>query len=297
MLGLSLGLILQVLVIAVQNSADYADLGAATSGATFFRSIGGAFGVAICGSVFSSRLATGLAAGLAGVRLPPGFNIATAKSNPALLKQPASRPRRARSCTAYSQAIDRIFLFAVPVAAAAFVLSWFLREVPLRQTAGAADLAEGLGAASAQRSSVQEIERALLRLADGDLRKRGYEKIAQLSGLGLPAGCCWVLARLAKNGDMAGVDLAAAAGVSVEHGRPYVDKLVEHGYVRRADGILMLTPGGTAAAERLFAAQEDGMERLLAGWSPEQHADLARMLDRLAYALLGDDADRRLISR
>ncbi len=294
-LGLSLGLILQVLVIAVQNSADYADLGAATSGATFFRSIGGAFGVAICGSVFSNRLASGLAAGLAGVRLPPGFNIATAKSNPALLK---SLPAAAQGpvLTAYSQAIDKIFLFAVPVAAAAFVLSWFLREVPLRQTAGAADLAEGLGAASAQRSSVQEIERALLRLADGDLRKRGYEKIAQLSGLGLPAGSCWVLARLAKNGDMAGVDLAAAAGVSMEHGRPYVDKLVERGYVRRADGILVLTPGGTAAADRLFAAQEDGLERLLAGWSPEQHADLAQMLDRLAYALLGDDADRRLIS-
>jgi hypothetical protein len=57
LLGAGLGLVLQVLVIAVQNSADYTDLGAATSGVTFFRTIGGSFGVAIFGSVFSDRQA------------------------------------------------------------------------------------------------------------------------------------------------------------------------------------------------------------------------------------------------
>ena len=294
-LGLSLGLILQVLVIAVQNSADYADLGAATSGVTFFRSIGGAFGVAICGSVFSSRLAAELAHDLAGIPLPPGLNIAAAETDPALLKRlpPAAH---AHVLQAYAQSIDRIFLFAVPVAAVAFVLSWFLREIPLRQTAGAADLGEGLGAGSAQRSSIGEIERALLQLADSDMRRAGYQRIAELCGLDLPAGSCWVLARLAKHGDMTGIDLAEAAGVSVQHGRPYVDKLVERGFVQRADGVLMLTPAGSAAADRVFAARREGLERLLAGWSPEQHADLAQMLDRLSRALLGDDADRRLIS-
>ena len=223
LLGISLGLILQVLVIAVQNSADYSDLGAATSGAIFFRSIGGAFGVAICGSVFSNRLATELAATLSGARLPAGFNIAAAEANPALLK---SLPVSVRGGVlhAYSQSIDRIFLFALPVAAAAFVLSWFLKEVPLRQTAGAADLGEGLGAGSAQRSSVEEIERALLRLADGDMRKKGYQRIAAMAGLDLPAGCCWVLTRLARHGSVAGVELAQQAGVTVEQGRPYVDK-------------------------------------------------------------------------
>ena len=56
-LGLGLGLVMQVLVLAVQNDADYRDLGVATAGATFFRSIGGCFGVAICGAIFSNRLA------------------------------------------------------------------------------------------------------------------------------------------------------------------------------------------------------------------------------------------------
>ncbi len=294
-LGLSLGLILQVLVIAVQNSADYADLGAATSGATFFRSIGGAFGVAICGSIFSNRLATELMQALAGVHLPAGFNPSAAQDNPAVLRKlpPALH---SHVLHAYSQAIDRIFIFAVPVAAAAFVLSWFLREVPLRQTTKAADLAEGLGAVSAERSSVGEIERALLRLADGDLRRAGYQRMAELSGLDLPAGSCWVLARLAKQGTTEGTDLAAQAGVTVAYGRPYVDQLVDRGLLRRDGSLLVLTPAGQAAADRLFAAAREGLCRLLAEWSPDQHADLAKMLDRLSLALVGENADRRLIS-
>ncbi len=294
-LGLSLGLILQVLVIAVQNSVDYADLGAATSGVTFFRSIGGAFGVAICGSIFSNTLAGRLRTALATTRLPPGFSAAAAEDNPSLLKHlpPAAHMHVVH---AYAVAVDRIFLFTAPVAGAAFLLSWFLREVPLRRTAGAPDLAEGLGATSAERSSVGEIERALLRLADGDMRRRGYERIAELSGLGLPGGCCWVLARLAKHGSISGPALAKEAGVTVEHGRPYVDRLVERGFVDRQEGVLVLTPAGATAADRVVTARREGLERLLAGWSPEQHAELAQMLDRLSGALVGEDADRHLIA-
>jgi EmrB/QacA subfamily drug resistance transporter len=295
LLGISLGLILQVLVIAVQNSADYADLGAATSGATFFRSIGGAFGVAICGSIFSNHLASGLKSALAGVRLPPGFHAAAAQSNPRLLK---ALPPAVHTAVlhVYASSIDQIFLSVVPVALVAFVLSWFLREVPLRQTAGAADLGEGLGAAPTERSSCEEIERALLRLAGSDMRKLGYKRLAEDCGLGLPAGSCWVLARLAKEGDTRGIDLAHEAGVTVEAGRPYVDMLTERGLVQRLDGVLAITPAGTAAADCLFATKREGLAKILAGWSPEQHADLERMLNRLSEALLGEDADRRVIA-
>jgi EmrB/QacA subfamily drug resistance transporter len=296
-LGFGLGLVLQVLVIAVQNSADYADLGTATSSVTFFRTIGGSFGVAIFGSIFSNRLMTELAATLRGVPLPAGFSPAGAQANPALLKK-LPGALRTDIVHAYVLSFHTVFLGAVPVAAAAFVLTWFLREVPLRSTAGATDLGEGLGATSAQRSSAEEIERALLRLADGDLRKHGYTRVAELCGLDLPPGSCWVLARLAKRGGrVAGTDLAREAGVSVDHGRPYVDKLVDAGYVRRDDGMLDLTPAGSAAADRFFTTARDGLERLLSGWSPEQHADLARMLDKLSRALLGEQADEHLIAK
>ena len=151
-------------------------------------------------------------------------------------------------------------------------------------------------AASAERTSVGEIERALLRLADGDMRRRGYERIAELAGLGVPGGSCWVLARLAKHGQIQGTELAAEAGVTVEHGRPYVDRLVEHGFVKRDDGLLILTPAGSAAADRVVAAGREGLGRLLAGWSPDQHADIAQMLDRLSRALVGEEADRPVLA-
>ena len=61
-LGAGIGGSLQVLVVAVQNAVSYADLGAATAGATFFRSIGGSFGTAIFGAVFSNVLAGDLVA-------------------------------------------------------------------------------------------------------------------------------------------------------------------------------------------------------------------------------------------
>jgi EmrB/QacA subfamily drug resistance transporter len=295
-LGFGLGLILQVLVIAVQNTADYADLGAATSGVTFFRSIGGSFGVSIFGTIFASRLAIELASALRGVTLPSGFKASEISADPTALKGlPAAI--RVSIEHAYSLALHPVFLTAVPVAGIAFVLSWFLRQVPLRATAGASDIGEGIGAASAQRSSLDEVERALSRLGSADLRRKGYERLAEAAGLDLPAGGCWILTRLAKQGSVAGQELARQAGVTVEEGRPYADRLVEAGMVLRADGKLQLTGAGHAAADRLFTARRQGLETLLADWSSEQHAELAEMLTRLSRALLGEDADKHLISR
>jgi len=181
---------------------------------------------------------------------------------------------------------------------AGFVLTWFLREVPLRATAGAADLGEGIGAGPAERTSVQEVERALCRLADADRRRRGYQRLATMAGLDLPGGSCWVLTRLAKQGPVAGPELARQADVTVEYGRPYVDRLVAAGLVTRsADRVLTLTGAGQAAADRLFAARREALCRFLQGWNPEEHADLAAMLTDLSRALLGADADRELIRR
>lgn len=68
--GAGLGLVMQVLVLVVQNAVTYEDLGVATSGATFFRSIGASFGVAVFGTIFTNRLTDKLAAALAGHPLP-----------------------------------------------------------------------------------------------------------------------------------------------------------------------------------------------------------------------------------
>jgi EmrB/QacA subfamily drug resistance transporter len=300
-LGFGLGLIIQVLVIAVQNSSDYADLGAATSAATFFRTIGGAFGVSIFGAIFANRLAVEMGDTLRGHVLPPGFNPASATTDPEALRGlPADL--HAAIVHAYALALQPVFLIAVPIALVAFVLSWFLREVPLREVpqrgaAGAPDTGEGPGATGPARSSVDEVERALSRLASTDIRRRGYERLATLAGLDLPAGSCWVLARLAKYGAVAGNEPATTAGAGIDHDRPYVRWLVAEGMVVRSNGTLNLTPAGHAAANRLFAARRAGLRVLLADWSPEQHAELADLLNRLSRAVHGDDGDRSLISR
>ena len=90
-LGLGLGSVMQVLVLAVQNAVDYHDLGVATSGATLFRSIGGSVGTAVLGSIFCNRLSSELNATLppAGKRsLGSGGSVTL---NPADLAQ-AARP-------------------------------------------------------------------------------------------------------------------------------------------------------------------------------------------------------------
>jgi EmrB/QacA subfamily drug resistance transporter len=292
-LGLALGMIIQVLVIAVQNSADYADLGTATSAATFFRSIGGAFGVSVFGAIFANRLASELASALRGVVLPHGLNVASAAADPALLKKlPAAI--RADVRQAYSLALHPVFLYAIPVALIAFALSWFLKEVPLRAT-NSVGIGEGLGATPPARSSVDEVERALTRLGSADLRRRGYERLTELAGLDLPAGSSWILTRLAKQGAVAGEELARQANVSMDYGRPYVDRLVAEGMVVRSNGTLVLTDAGHTAADKLFAARREGLRELLADLSPEQYAELGELLTKLSRAMLGEHADRHLI--
>jgi EmrB/QacA subfamily drug resistance transporter len=292
-LGFALGLIIQVLVIAVQNSADFADLGAATSGVTFFRSIGGSFGVSVFGAIFANRLASELAAALHGVTLPTGFNVASAQANPSLLKR-LPGVLRGDILHAYSQALHPVFLYAIPVAVVAFALAWFLPEVPLRTTSSVG-IGEGLGATPPARTSVDEVERSLARLGSADLRQRGYERLTAMAGLDLPAGSSWILTRLAKQGPVAGEELARQANVTVDYGRPYVDRLVADGMVQRANGTLVLTDAGHEAADRLFAARREGLRELLADWSPEEYAELGELLTKLSRALLGEDADRHLI--
>ena len=309
-LGAGLGLIIQVLVIAVQNTVDYRDLGAATSGVTFFRTIGGAFGVSVFGAIFTNSLASNLRTALAGKKLPPGFDIASVQSNSTELKALPADLRQA-ILHAFSLALHPVYLTAVPIAFAAFILAWFLREVPLRTAAGAPapaaetlrssasalDLGEGLGGAPTNRTSAQEAERVLSRLSAVDLRRFGYARLARAAGLDLPGGACWILTMLAKQGATPGPQLAEQAGVTMEQGRPNAQLLVDRGLITRTDGVLALTPAGTQSAERLFGAEHDWLEHQLAGWSPEQHAELEHVLDKLSRALLGDEFDRKLADR
>jgi EmrB/QacA subfamily drug resistance transporter len=129
-LGLGLGSVMQVLVTIVQNGVPHSELGVATSGATFFRSIGGSFGTAIFGAIFSNVLVGNLASRLHGVTLPAGFT--SSDITPAVLKQLSAAARDA-IVGGYAESIQTVVLIAVPIALLAFLASWFIPQVELRR--------------------------------------------------------------------------------------------------------------------------------------------------------------------
>ncbi|MFG2006470.1 MFS transporter [Spirillospora sp. NPDC048911] len=295
LLGFGLGLVMQVLVIAVQNAVPYKDLGSATSGVTFFRQIGGSFGVAVFGSVFANQLSSNMESVVRKGQLPAGFDPSAAEGNPKLLDRLPPQVK-ADVLHVYADSIQTVFLWAVPIALVAVVLTWFLRETPLRATAGAKDYGEGLGGAPTVRSSRHEIERALSVLMRQDAKALElYERLGALAGVNLTAGSMWALCRIAKDGSVPGEELAERAGVPVEHGRPYVDRLINAGFVLRQSGDLVITESGRVAADRLFEARRQGLAEHLDGWSPEEHPELAGLLIRLSRESLGDDADGKAI--
>jgi len=141
--GLGIGLVMQVLVVAVQNSVPHSQLGVATATSTFFRTIGGAFGVAVLGAVFANQLASQLKlhATAAELKLLSGSNLS---ANPAQIDHlPAMQ--RAFVVNAFSHSVESAFLVAVPIVVLGFVLSWFIKEIPLRTTANVASTGPAAG--------------------------------------------------------------------------------------------------------------------------------------------------------
>jgi EmrB/QacA subfamily drug resistance transporter len=122
-LGIGIGLVMQIMVLATQNEAPVEDLGVATSSVSFFRAVGGSVGVALFGALFNHRLA-GLLGGSDAVNLTP--------------EQIGALPaaQYAQIADAFATSITDVFRIAVPVLAVGFALAWLLREKPLRTASG-----------------------------------------------------------------------------------------------------------------------------------------------------------------
>ncbi|THA67034.1 MFS transporter [Streptomyces sp. A0958] len=125
-LGLGIGLIMPVLVLAVQNSVRPADLGTATSANNYFRQIGGSVGAAVFGTLFAGRLADALA-----VRLPSGAGLPDPESISPQLVHAMEPALRDAYIQAYADAMPRIFLYLVPVLVVGLFFAFFLKEKPL----------------------------------------------------------------------------------------------------------------------------------------------------------------------
>ncbi len=134
-LGMGLGSVMQVLVLVVQNAVPYSDLGVATSGATFFRSIGGSFGTAIFGAIFSNVLVGNLVTHLGSAKLPRG--VSTSSVTPAVLDKLPTVVHHGL-IAAYAQSIQTVFVIAAPIAVLAFLASLLIPQLELRRGVGAA---------------------------------------------------------------------------------------------------------------------------------------------------------------
>jgi MFS family permease len=142
-LGLGLGMVMQVLVLAVQNAVDYRNMGVATSGSILFRQIGGSVGIAMFGAIFANQLHGRLVA-----LLPPGVHPVKTVS-PSVVR---NLPPRVHAAYAHAVAasLHPVFVVAAGIAVFSFVLTWALREVPLRQTSRIPSGDELTGAATSE---------------------------------------------------------------------------------------------------------------------------------------------------
>ncbi|HZE39375.1 MAG TPA: MDR family MFS transporter [Stackebrandtia sp.] len=190
-LGLGIGLAMQVLTIAVQNTVPYHEMGAATSGVTFFRTLGSSFGTAIFGTLFSNQLTPNLAKAFA---RSPGVDPRAVSSPQALHKLPDASI--VHIVDAYADTIDYVFRWVVPVAVVGFVVAWFLKQVKLRDSAraGASDMGEGFATPDSSDSDKQ-LGRAVANLMRREQPHVGRQILAD-SGTDLEVAQAWALGQV-----------------------------------------------------------------------------------------------------
>ncbi|WP_260334309.1 MDR family MFS transporter [Streptomyces beigongshangae] len=290
--GLGLGLVMQVLVLIVQNAVRYEDLGVATSGATFFRSIGASFGVAVFGSVFAGRLGDRLSDVLRGQELPAGLGADALKSDPKIITElPAAL--RPPVVEAYATSLTDVFLYAAPVALLGFVLAWFLREDPLRGSVTAPDATQTLASNPVERSSYDEVCRALSVLGTREGRRQTYEKITARAGYDLLPAASWLLLRIRRHGWADPTALSEYSGVPLRVVITAARQVEGRHLALRRGHDLVLTEQGHEVAEKLAGAREESLAELLGDWwGPDRPTDLVRLVADLNAELCGSDAER-----
>ncbi|MFF0739903.1 MDR family MFS transporter [Streptomyces sp. NPDC004111] len=305
-LGVGIGLCMQVLTIAVQNTVDYADLGTATSGVTFFRTLGSSFGAAVFGTIYANSLKPNLETGVgAAVRLaPPGTDpaaiVKAAQSPQSLHSLPAAEV--APIAQAYADTLSTVFLWTVPVAVLGFVVSLFLKQVELRDTArvGSADLGEGFAqprpGGSAGSSGALELAVAKIVRAKGPMTAR---QVVADSDTRLDIAGAWAVMQVDLFTRMVGhATLGLIAGrrhLPPEVLLPVFDRMVEEGYLTRDGNFLSQTPAGVREAQAIGRAWSDWLgAQLEKDVGRPRSAELKVAADRIAKRLLAEDLAENL---
>jgi EmrB/QacA subfamily drug resistance transporter len=308
-LGLGLGSVMQVLVLVVQNAVDYSVLGAATSGVTMLRGIGGSLGAAVFGTIFSTQLASqlrGALPGRLGLQASHGTRLTGA--------QVARLPAGARSIYqhAYVHSLRPVFVMAAGVAALGFALSLLMQERALRGAAATNTGLEDSLAAPRSPNSLAEIERSLTRVTTPAERRRFRERIAERAGVELSPGATWALVRIHEHGFARARGLAEQDGIPEQRIAEVTHELADHGLMTdgraasqtderaapqtderaasQTDGRAapQLTQAGREHTGRLLSARRELLSEALADDGARRDPEVTALLQRLARELCGE---------
>ncbi|MFJ3278112.1 MDR family MFS transporter [Streptomyces halstedii] len=299
-LGIGIGLSMQVLTIAVQNTVDYSDLGTATSGVTFFRTLGSSFGTAVFGTIYANALRPNLTQGIErAVRAggDPATLVGASESPQAVHALPAAQT--APLAQAYADTLHTVFLWTVPVALLGFVVSLFLKQVKLRDSAraGSTDMGEGFAQPTAG-DPARVLEFSVARI----LRDAGpgtARRIVADSDTRLDMAGAWAVMQVDLFTRMvghAGLRLIATRHrLPPEVLVPVFDRMIEEGYLTGDGRLFTHTAAGRREAATISAAWAHWLnERLAEDGARPDDRQLRAAVDVIAKRLLAEDLAQEL---
>lgn len=304
-LGTGIGLCMQVLTIAVQNTVEYADLGTATSGVTFFRTLGSSFGTAVFGTIYANSLTPRLKDGIAaavqvGGGLDPAAVTRAATSPEGLHDLPPAVA--APIIDAYADTIQTVFLWTVPVAALGFVVALFLKQVQLRDSARAGSTDMGEGFASPSGADSQRVLETAVGKIIGSTDLDTARRIMADSDTRLDIAGAWAVMQVELHTRMVGHAglgmIAARRRLPPEVLLPVFDRMVDEGFLTRDGHLLSHTRAGAREARVIGEAWGSWLaERVQQDLGRPSDADLRAAVDTIAKRLLVEDLNSGLPQR
>ena len=303
-LGTGIGLCMQVLTIAVQNTVEYTDLGTATSGVTFFRTLGSSFGTAVFGTIYANSLGPNLKDGIASAAkasvLNPAVITKAATSPEGLHKLPHAAA--APIINAYADTIHTVFRWTVPVAVIGFVVALFLKQVELRDSArkGSTDMGEGF--AQPRGGDSQRLLETAVGKVIGSTDLDTARRIITESDTRLDIAGAWAVMQVELFGRMVGHAslglIAARRHLPPEVLLPVFDRMVQEGYLTRDGNLLSHTAAGEREAEVIGQAWGSWLEnRVQQDIGRPSGTDLRAAVDSIAKRLLVEDLSSGLPQR
>jgi EmrB/QacA subfamily drug resistance transporter len=276
LLGAGLGMVMQILVMAVQNAVAYEQLGVATSGTTLFRSIGGTLGAALFGGIFAYVLEARLRDAL------PGLSEALRDPN-AIAS--LAEPMRSAYLAVFVDALHPVFITATVLALISFFLALAIKEVPLRTSIAPEPVSDAFQMPR-DATSLEELERIVGRVTADENRWVVYQRSAARMGIALQPDELWLLARIGEaDGPVTQAELESRLRMAGGQCEELLARLLAAGMASASEtGTFALSAKGSADYQRLVRQREADLKKMLADWKPDEHPEVVQMMRKLAQS-------------